>query len=107
MIAIKSKAILSSVIAGYVASTMRYFKQKREGKNPTFAGWFAFGVTACLVTFSAYHLLVWSMPDIPEGVKLTIIFWCGYSSDYFYEWVPKLIKEYIQKRFNNNKNTNQ
>lgn len=99
MIAIKSKALILSMIGGYVASTMRYFKLKRDGKNPTFYSWFAFGMTAWLVTFSAYHILLWMSPNMPEGVRITVVFWAGYSSDYFYEWIPKKLKELVDKYF--------
>ena len=47
--------------------------------------------------------------DVPENAKIALGFWVGYMSDFFYGWIPKYIKTFINKEpnFNNNERSNQ
>lgn len=106
---VKFKVVIYSFIAAYAAATMRYFKQKREGRNPSVTGWFYFGVTSFLVTYSFFATVEYLQVDVPENAKVAIGFWVGYMSDYFYGWIPKQIKNFINKEpnFSNNERIHQ
>lgn len=79
-------------MAAYVAATMRYFRLKRQNKKPNFNGWFAFGTTSFLVTFIFFSTTEYLAIEAPENMKLAVGFWVGYMADFFYSWIPKLIK---------------
>ena len=91
-LAIKFKAVLASLLAAYVASTMRYIKAKRAGKKANFASWALFGLTAWLVTYSCMTFLDYCCNGLTYEMRIGIAFWCGYMSDYFYSWIPEYIK---------------
>jgi hypothetical protein len=86
---VKFKVVIYSFIAAYAAATMRYFKQKREGRNPSVTGWFYFGVTSFLVTYSFFATVEYLQVDVPE--------------------IPKQIKNFINKEpnFSNNERIHQ
>lgn len=92
---LKFRLLIYSFIAAYTAATMRYFKQKREGKKPTIQGWFYFGITAFLVTYSFFAVLEYADLKLPENLKVALGFWVGYMSDFFYSWIPKYLKGYL------------
>ena len=96
-IMVKFKSALAALFAAYVASTMRYIRARRAGKQPTFLSWFLFGATAWLVTFSAMKVLDYCCGFLDYEMKLGIAFWCGYMSDYFYAWIPEYIKNKLPK----------
>lgn len=89
---VKFKIVIYSFLAAYVAATMRYFKEKRRNKKPTLNGWFAFGATAFLVTYAFFSMTEYMDIEAPENIKLATGFWVGYMADFFYSWIPNLIK---------------
>lgn len=99
-IAIKFKGVLASFFAAYVASTMRYIRSKRSGKKPTILSWVMFGLTAWLVTYSAMTFLDYCCDGLSYEMRISISFWCGYMSDYFYSWIPEYIKSKLPKNDN-------
>ncbi len=91
-LAIKFKAVLASLFAAYVASTMRYVNAVRKGKKPTTKSWFLFGLIAFSVTYLAMGFLDYCCNGLGYEFRIAIVFWCGYMSDYFYSWIPEYIK---------------
>lgn len=89
---VKFKILIYSILAAYVAATMRYFKQKRQGREPNVSGWFAFGVTSFLVTYSFYSAMEYLDYKLPENLVVAMGFWVGYMADFFYSWIPNFIK---------------
>lgn len=99
-LAIKFKTAIYAAIAAYGAATMRYWKQKRAGKKPAVKDWFLFGATAFMVTYTFFVVGTYLYPNIPQNLLLSVGFWIGYMSDYFYSWIPKYIKTKINRNDN-------
>jgi hypothetical protein len=100
MIFIKFKVAIYSIMAAYVAATMRYFRQKRLNRKPSFKGWFAFGATSFLVTYAFFSLTEHMAVEAGENIKLALGFWVGYMADFFYSWVPNYIKSKLPNGVN-------
>jgi hypothetical protein len=44
--------------------------------------------------------------EAPENIKLATGFWVGYMADFFYSWIPKLIKSKLPNNDNENTQNN-
>jgi hypothetical protein len=95
---VKFKLVIHSFVASYTASTMRFFKQKRVGKNPTLQSWLYFGITALLISYSIFTLLYFFYPELPFPLVMTVVLWCAYNSDYFYSIVPKIMRRFVDNK---------
>lgn len=98
----KGKTVILAFIASYVAATMHYFRDKKEGKKPTTASWLYFGVTAFMVTYTVFAVIAYMYSDLPLPLVLAIGFWFGYMSDYVYIFIPRRIKMYLDNEPNIN-----
>lgn len=95
---VKFKIFFKSLLGAFVASSFRYFKAKKEGKKPGFYDWFWFGLSAWLITYTVFAIILYLDLHLANEVVFAIVFWTGYMSDFFYGWIPKVIKDKLNTK---------